>query len=358
MGFHDLIHRTWQENILFTVMLELTYRCNLNCFFCYNDLDLQGKPLATEDYLRLLDELADLDCMNLILTGGEPLAHPGFFQIGARARELGFMVRIKSNGHALRNRIAERLKEEVDPFVVDISLHGDHDQSHDRQTRVPGSFDRLMSNIPQLQSLGMRLKLNATLTTWNEDQIEGMFAIADGFGIPIAINPDVTPRDDGDQTPQSIAPSRDAVLHLYRVLDRRHRERAAVSGKQQNGSGEKPQKNCGAGSSSVTVDPFGNVLPCVQWRRPVGNLHEQSLTEIWKSSIGLTEIRRITSAAPDVVAKRHGTDGGLMGFCPGRAELETGNPLADYASGVDQMDNLVRVRDETRGKKIPVRLIA
>ena len=43
-------------------------------------------------------------------------------------------------------------------------------------------------------------------------------------------------------------------------------------------------KHCGAGSATVTVDPFGNVYPCVQWRRRVGNLHEQSIQTTWRQS--------------------------------------------------------------------------
>lgn len=33
MAFTDTLQRTWRENILFSVLVELTYRCNLNCFF-------------------------------------------------------------------------------------------------------------------------------------------------------------------------------------------------------------------------------------------------------------------------------------------------------------------------------------
>ena len=50
--------------------------------------------------------------LNLTLSGGEPLAHPDFFLLGSRARELGFVVRVKSNGHALRGA-ALRLSEPV-----------------------------------------------------------------------------------------------------------------------------------------------------------------------------------------------------------------------------------------------------
>ena len=45
MRFDDLAARTWDENRLFSVLIELTYRCNLDCFFCYNDLGMRGKPL-------------------------------------------------------------------------------------------------------------------------------------------------------------------------------------------------------------------------------------------------------------------------------------------------------------------------
>ena len=59
------------------------------------------------------------------------------------------MVRIKSNGHALAARLARRLQDEVDPYMVEVSLHGASAATHDRQTRVPGSFERLVANIAE-----------------------------------------------------------------------------------------------------------------------------------------------------------------------------------------------------------------
>ncbi len=360
MAFERVLFKTWTENILFSVMVELTYRCNLDCFFCYNDVGLPGTPLGTEQYFRLFEDLRRMEVMNLILTGGEPLAHPDFFSLGGKARELGFLLRIKSNGHGLRGRVARRLKEEVDPFAVDLSLHGAKAATHDRQTRVPGSFDRLMENIPQLLALGLRLKLNCTLTCWNEGEIDGLFEIADSFGVPISINPIVAPRDDGDREPLGITASRDSKRRLFEKLS----ERAAVQGGDPASElggldeGLQPQeaveKNCGAGSSGLTIDPYGNVLPCVQWRRPVGNLHDASIREIWERSTGLETIRDLT-----VEAKRrmelHGPWAKLLGFCPGLAELETGDPLSLYPSAQEQKELLEEVgRQEARRALLPI----
>ena len=130
MSFRDIVHRTWEGHQLFSALVELTYRCNLDCFFCYNDLGTRGRPLDKEQYYRFFEDLRDLEMLNLALSGGEPLAHPDFFDLGRKARELGFVVRVKSNGHALRGTIARRLREEVDPFMVEVSLHGSRPETH------------------------------------------------------------------------------------------------------------------------------------------------------------------------------------------------------------------------------------
>jgi AdoMet-dependent heme synthase len=363
MGFEQILQRTWRENILFSVLVELTYRCNLDCFFCYNDLGLQGEPLTTDEYLRFFAELRDLEVLNLTLSGGEPLAHPDFLRLGARARELGFVVRIKSNGHALRGEMARRIRDEVEPFLIEVSLHGATAATHDRQTRVPGSFERLLRNLRAAQDLGLRLKINSTLTAWNEGEIEAMFDLAAGLGLPLQVDPEVTPKDDGDAAPLAVSATREGVARLFALQAARARAQAAGTTAAAGGAapviahggddGTLPaavEKHCGAGSAGVAVDPYGNVYPCVQWRRPVGNLHRQSMREIWTGSAGLREVRELTVAAKRVV-DAFGSSGPLLGFCPGAAATRTGDPLAIYPDAVRRMELTEEVLREEQGKK-------
>ena len=342
MGFEQILRKTWRDNLLFSVLVELTYRCNLDCFFCYNDLGLRGEPLCTEQYLSFFEELRDLQVLNLTLSGGEPLAHPDFLKLGERARELGFVVRIKSNGHALRGEMARRIRDEVDPFLIEVSLHGATAATHDRQTRVPGSFERLLVNLREALGLGLRLKINSTLTRWNEEEIEGMLALADGLGAPLQFDPEVTPRDDGDAEPLSISPSREGMKRLFALQAERARAGAAVAVAREGDEGIVPvplEKHCGAGSAGIAVDPYGNIYPCVQWRRPVGNLHRQSIGEIWAGSAGLREVRELTAKAREVV-EGWGPAGPLLSFCPGSAAVRTGDPLRVYPDAVRRAEIL------------------
>lgn len=331
-GFGEKVLAAWRDNRLISVLVELTYRCNLDCAFCYNDLGRQGRPLSTERWLRLFEELAELQVLNLVLSGGEPLAHPDFLRLGGEARRLGFVVRVKSNGHALRGELARRVRDEVDPFVIEVSLHGACAATHDRQTRVPGSFDRLLANLAELRALGLRVKINATLTRWNEDEVEAMDALAGSLGLPLTFDPEVTPRDDGDRGPLALAASREGVRRLFELQRRHATDGGAPLEVAQQGELVTPPpgggKHCGAGSSGLTVDPFGNVYPCVQWRRPAGNLHDSTVREIWEGSSALREVRELAvvvserlSASPQLA---------LGGFCPGTAESVTGDPTGTY----------------------------
>ena len=323
MSFDALMGRSWSDNRLFSALIELTYRCNLDCFFCYNDLGLRGKPLTFEQYATFLRDLAAMDVMNITLSGGEPLAHPDFFRIGALGRELGFVVRIKSNGHALRGELAQRLHEEIDPFVVEVSLHGARAETHDRQTRVPGSFVRLIENLHEMTALGLRVKVNSTLTSWNESETAEMYAICDSLGLPLRFDLQVSPRDDGDRTPLDVSPSREGIRTLMEVESDRYRAYAASTASIATATVAPPstEKHCGAGSSGIAIDPYGNIYPCVQWRRAVANLHNVRIREVWGRAF--EEIRRETVEAAHVVAAH--PHGRLLNFCPGLAEVLTGS---------------------------------
>lgn len=334
--FHEIRARAWNECRLMGVVLELTHLCNYDCFFCYNDRIPRDAALTLEAYSELLQQLADMAVLDLTLTGGEPLVHPDFFAIGGRARELGFVVRIKSNGHLIRGEVARRLVDEVAPYQIDLSLHGATAATHDRQTRRPGSFDQLLMNIDEMRRLGLRLNLTCTLTAWNEHEIEAMFELTDRLGLRVNFNASVSPKDDGDTFPLSVAPTSAGMTTLARLLEARHAANRPddldTPAGTEPGGGATPQvkRHCGAGSSSATIDQWGNVLPCVQWRRVVGNIREMRFPEIWARSTGLAEIQQITVAAKDSASRFEGPKG-VAFFCPGMAELLAGDPLAVYS---------------------------
>ena len=105
----EILHRIREQRLLHNVTLELTYRCNLDCFYCYNDRDKPGTPLSLAQYEVLLNDLARMQVLFLMLTGGEPMIHPHFFEIGSIARDLGFVVRGKNVQRRWQTHADDRL---------------------------------------------------------------------------------------------------------------------------------------------------------------------------------------------------------------------------------------------------------
>ena len=355
MSFERLLNRARDENALNSVLLELTYSCNLDCTFCYNDLNLRGRRVSLDMYKTLLDDLAEMGVMSLTLSGGEPLMYQHFFELGAYAREKGFVIKVKSNGIPLNLRNSKRLKAEVDPFIVETSLHGARPESHDRLTQVPGSFERLVKNIEILKDQGLRVKVNSTLTRWNEGEIAEMFALADAMEFQLQFDPEVTPKDDGDLSPLEISPSKAGIESMVLLSMQRSRaaqldERIPITLKPETGPvqnrGSKKQKVCGAGSTNLVIDPFGSVFPCVQFRRDVGNIHDQSVIEIWNGSSELKDVRDLAGRALEVALGK-----GLKQFCMGVNELRTGDPLKPPESKL-QIDQIYqRIHWELESKE-------
>ncbi len=88
--------------------------------------------------------------------------------------------------------------------------------------------------------------------------------------------------------------------------------------------------NCGTGRTAIALDPYGNIYPCVQWRRKAGNILEvDDLQELWRKSDVLEEVRDVALKVPQDTLK--GCDSGeFCTFCPGVAEIQTGDPMAMY----------------------------
>jgi MoaA/NifB/PqqE/SkfB family radical SAM enzyme len=347
-SYSSVYHRARADHRLFAVLFELTYRCNLDCFFCYNDTSLQGELLGLTEYQAMLDDLAEMGVVQVTLSGGEPLAHPDFFAIGAHARRRGFVVRIKSNGHALDRRKVRRIMQEVDPFIVEISLHGARPETHDRQTRVPGSFDQLMANVEVMRELGLRIQFNSTLTAWNENEFEDMFALADRLQTRLQFDPQVTQKDDGDRSPLAITATKEAIDRLFRIqrkrnLARRESGRSAATKRRQENIPE--VNHCGAGTSSLTIDPYGNVYPCVQWRRAVGSVREVSVPVIWSSSFELARVRQDSRDVKQHL-ERAGSGIRMVGFCPGIAEQIGGSPWHVYPHARERLALSLKVVED------------
>src|SRR5438309_7658580 len=85
-------------------------RCNLACAYC-NEYDDFSPPVPTEEMIRRIDRLADLNTAIVTISGGEPLLHPEIETIIARIRHHGMIAGLITNGYLLTPKKIAALNE-------------------------------------------------------------------------------------------------------------------------------------------------------------------------------------------------------------------------------------------------------
>ena len=94
---------------------------------------------------KCLISLAKQGVMQVNLTGGEPLAHPRFYEILEKACSLFPNVVILSNGSLMTEDALEKIHS-YDVTSVNISIHGD-EASHEELTQVKGCYQKSINAI-------------------------------------------------------------------------------------------------------------------------------------------------------------------------------------------------------------------
>ena len=160
---------------------ELTARCNFNCPMCYvhltaDQVAARGGELSAGQWLSIAEAARNRGMIFALLTGGEPLVRKDFFEIYDGMRKMGLLISINSNGSMLRGEILERFLE-APPMRFNISLYGGSNETYARMCGLP-VYDQVKENIRTLRKAGVDVNLNLSITPYNREDLERIYADA------------------------------------------------------------------------------------------------------------------------------------------------------------------------------------
>jgi len=295
------------------VAWEITRSCNLACVHCRAS-SRRGPyhgELATEDSLRLLDEISTVGNPVVILTGGEPLLRKDIYDIAAYGNALGLRMVLATNGTLITEEMAARiLKSGIKR--VSVSIDGKNDRSHDDFRGVPGAFGRALAGIDALKKTGLEFQINTTITRLNRGQMADIMDMAIDIGaaahhifllVPTGRGKDLIDQaispEEYEQTLNlfyeksltcSIQLKATCAPHYYRILCQRGG--GTKIGKQ---ALENPfhamTRGCLGGVSFCFISHTGQVQPCGYLELNCGRIGEKTFVEIWKQSTVFHKLR-------------------------------------------------------------------
>lgn len=150
------------------VELTMDFRCNLKCEHCMIEGTMDWlRPQSMDNFQQILDRNASTkQWKGLILTGSEVTLRKDLPELARLARQHKFdHVRIQTHGMRLAsiNYCHELVESGVDEYFVSVTAA--EAATHDAITKAPGSFERTIRGLENLDQFENVVTLTNTVVT-------------------------------------------------------------------------------------------------------------------------------------------------------------------------------------------------
>ncbi|MBI3929585.1 MAG: radical SAM protein [Armatimonadetes bacterium] len=292
---------------------NLTHRCNLRCRHCYSSASPRpGPELSLAECLALIPVLRAIGVRFAILSGGEPLTHKHLYEIVAGLKSAGIRTYLSTNGLLIDEKSVGRIAAEFD--YVGISLDGTP-EVHDRFRGKRGAFQRSLRAVELCLERDIRLGVRFTITPMTRESLPFLFRLAEELQVPkVYVSHLVysgrgqalsalSPQDERNATEyildrafQYVEEGRaidvvtgnneaDAVLLLRRFAQRHPSQAHRLEDRLVRWGGNQ------AGVRMLNINSRGEVRPDPFFAHSVGNVRDDPLDELWRSSPLLRRLR-------------------------------------------------------------------
>lgn len=157
----------WQSRTPVTASVFLTHYCNLRCSFCcYRPFQGTGnRDLTTDQWLNIIDELAELKVFQVKLLAGEPLIRQDLKVILQHIVCRNMRFTLNTNGTLLTDELAQFIAQTGRADEIQISIDGL--EKHHDEIRGSGNWNKAVNAVKLLKKYGVPVKINMVLTTSN-----------------------------------------------------------------------------------------------------------------------------------------------------------------------------------------------
>lgn len=282
------------------LLAELTHRCPLQCPYCSNPLRLEraADEMPTEDWLRTIREAAQLGCMQIHFSGGEPTARKDLEALVAGAAEAGLYTNLITSGVMLDEARLDALVA-AGLEHVQLSFQDSEAATADRIGGYEGAHARKKEAAARVRKAGLPLTANCVVHRQNLHHLEAMIAMAVEIGAHRVEIANVQYYGWALTNRAALMPSREQLAAMSEVVSAA-RERLqgilVIDYVAPDYYARRP-KSCmgGWGRRFLNVSPSGKVLPCHAAESIAGlhfdNVRQRSLGDIWRNSDAFNRFR-------------------------------------------------------------------
>ena len=270
------------HRILYSLVLELTYRCNEKCVHCYLPQETRVPELSLQQIDALMGEFAGMGGLQIHLTGGEALSRQDFIGILGLAKKHCLVTSITTNLTLLNDDILNAIVD-LSPRSVGCSIYAARPALHDAITLFRGSLEKSVRSIRSLRGAGIPVIIKSPLMKTTAPHWREIEALAKELGCEYQFDLSITAKNDGKLSPLIHRVEDEEVLND--IFSSRYYKLFVGDEPMSALAGPSPEASlCGAGACGLAVSPDGTIRPCIGLNIAIGQWPINALGEVWHKS--------------------------------------------------------------------------
>lgn len=295
-----------------TLQFHITGRCNLQCRHCYRTegdvepLTLQNVLLVIDQFLELVQKYNALHGLkkrgHINITGGEPFFREDIKDIlrylGEHESQITYAV--LTNGSFIDRGMIELLKETGASFVQ-LSIDGNEGMHN--SLRAEGDYNRVFSIAELLVNSGIRTYISFTANKKNMQFLPVVARECRKRGVHKLWSDRLVPIGNGKELRELEISGKEfpAYLHYLKKAQGNRitkilypKTEVALNRSLQFLNTGCSVYSCAAGKSLITVDEFGNIMPCRRMPIICHDVFSSTLEKVYFSDPVLLDLRKET----------------------------------------------------------------
>ena len=275
---------------------HITKRCNLSCSFCYSSASNGDfTELDTTEMLSIICQMHELNVLEVQIEGGEPFLRQDLDILLREIKKRYVRIRLLTNGTVLNRKVMSTIAEIFNSDdVVQISIHGHDERTHDYNVGTVGAFSKVEAFLNLAECMEIPIRASCVVSNKNIGSLREIVEYLSKFRcVENFVMQPIIPVGRGDI--DAIVPSIKLLLEYYKLskidtpmqlsmlLGHAYDIPEFARYVLENGIQE-TRVFCAASRARLHIDEKGNVYPCHFLAYPafyLGNIQEQTIEEIW-----------------------------------------------------------------------------
>jgi MoaA/NifB/PqqE/SkfB family radical SAM enzyme len=171
--------------------LEITRKCNQQCFYCFNNSTMSEKSgiISLETWQTILDMMHNSGLQSVHVTGGEPFIWAKTIDLLGYAQEIGLDTSILSNGFQIENLSQTHTATLSKLKVAQISLDAMNPELHDSRRGKQGAWQQAVNAITSLRSLNVSVEVSCVVDDNNLSELIPVGNFVKSAGASLLVRP-------------------------------------------------------------------------------------------------------------------------------------------------------------------------